>query len=272
MGSHRYLSFVFVILVCLLGSSQAYNFYVGGKDGWELQPSESYDHWAGRNRFQVNDSSVISFLYIHIYLYMYMHLVCRFNEEPHKVLDKKIILFSKNHVSIIIFHFIFSFLAQIFTSYLIFHFSLSVFKYNKGSDSVLVVAKEDYQNCYKSNPIQTLDGGDSVFKFDRSGPFYFISGYGDHCEKGQKLIVVVLAVRNATHKSPTPSPLSPPSPAAETPKAEAPMSADAPKGSHVGSAPAPAPVGCGGGRWFRRVRCGFERGFGFVFWGLIRRV
>ncbi|PSS05703.1 Early nodulin-like protein [Actinidia chinensis var. chinensis] len=173
MESHRYLSFVFVMLVSLLGSSQAYNFYVGGKNGWELQPSESYDDWAGRNRFQINDSLI--------------------------------------------------------------------FKYNKSSDSVLVVAKEDYQNCYKSNPIQTLDGGDSVFKFDRSGPFYFISGYGDHCEKGQKLVVVVLAVRNATHKSPTPSPLSPPSPAADTPKAEAPMSTDAPKGSHVGSAPAPAP-------------------------------
>ena len=126
---------------------------------------------------------------------------------------------------------------------LFFIFLCAVFKYNKGSDSVLVVDKEDYQNCHKSKPIQTLDGGDSVFKFDRSGPFYFISGYGDQCKKGQKLLVVVLAVRNATHKSPIPSPSSPPSPASQTPKAESPMSAAAPKRSPAGGAPAPAPSG-----------------------------
>jgi hypothetical protein len=49
---------LFIFLLCsgfLSSSSSAYKFYVGGKDGWVLNPSESYNHWAGRNRFHVND-------------------------------------------------------------------------------------------------------------------------------------------------------------------------------------------------------------------------
>lgn len=89
----------------------------------------------------------------------------------------------------------------------------SVFKYSKGSDSVLVVAKDDYYNCKKDNPTGSLEDGDSVFKFNRSGPFFFISGYGDNCEKGQKLIIVVLAVWHRAHGAPQPTPLPTPTPA-----------------------------------------------------------
>lgn len=39
-----------------LSLSQAYTFYVGGKDGWVLKPKEDYNHWAERNRFQINDT------------------------------------------------------------------------------------------------------------------------------------------------------------------------------------------------------------------------
>ncbi|XP_048422247.1 early nodulin-like protein 1 [Pyrus x bretschneideri] len=145
MGSERlFLSIFLVILVAALASnsSQAYKFPVGGKDGWVLNPSESFNHWAERHRFQVNDT-----------------------------------LF---------------------------------FKCKKGSNSVLVVAKEDYNSCNTKNPKQCLTDGDSVFKFNRSGPFFFISGNAENCQKGQKLIVVVLAVRNKTQHhtdSPSPSPV-----------------------------------------------------------------
>lgn len=74
------------------------------------------------------------------------------------------------------------------------------FKYKKGSDSVLVVTKDDYSNCNTKNPIKGLTEGDSVFSFDRSGAFYFISGNVTHCKHGQKMIVVVLAVRG--HQAP----------------------------------------------------------------------
>ncbi|KAF7140015.1 hypothetical protein RHSIM_Rhsim06G0199800 [Rhododendron simsii] len=101
----------------------------------------------------------------------------------------------------------------------------------KDSDSVLVVTREDYDNCNTKKPIVKMDRGDSVFKLDRSGPFYFISGNKTNCQKGQKLIVVVLAVRikpvsagapapSPESFSPAPSPFHaarPPSPGAPAP-------------------------------------------------------
>ncbi|KAL9322447.1 hypothetical protein ACSQ67_010500 [Phaseolus vulgaris] len=129
-------------------------FQVGGKDGWVLNPSQDYTHWAQRNRFQVNDT-----------------------------------LF---------------------------------FKYRSGSDSVLVVKKEDYDSCNTNNAIQEMDGGDSKFTFVKSGPFFFISGNAQNCQRGQKLTVVVLAVRQNKHTHSL-SPSATPSPAeAEIPSENGP--------------------------------------------------
>ncbi|XP_020098446.1 early nodulin-like protein 1 [Ananas comosus] len=121
-------------LATLMASPSAYVFYVGGRDGWVPNPSESYAAWSSRNRFQVNDTLV--------------------------------------------------------------------FKYNKSVDSVLVVGAAAYGACNVSGPVQRMDTGDDAFRLDRSGPFYFISGSSDRCANGEKLLVVVLAVRN---KPPPPS-------------------------------------------------------------------
>ncbi|GMI74831.1 hypothetical protein HRI_001152400 [Hibiscus trionum] len=171
-----------VLILCFLASTQGYKFYVGGKDGWVLSPSENYNHWAERMRFQLNDT-----------------------------------LF---------------------------------FKYKKGSDSVLLVKKEDYFACNTSNPVLSLTEGDSVFTFDRSGPFFFITGNADNCNKGQKLIVVVMAVRHKPPQQqppsaspspssavpvPTTSPVSPPTstvPETNTPS-ESPKSSEAPSDSNA---------------------------------------
>ncbi|XP_060211445.1 early nodulin-like protein 4 [Lycium barbarum] len=140
--------FFIIFLGFIMGSScEAYTFYAGGKSGWVLNPSESYRHWAERNRFQVNDTIV--------------------------------------------------------------------FKYKRGSDSVLLVDKDDYTKCNNDKPIRELKHGDSKFKFEGSGPFYFISGHEDNCEKGQKLHIVVLSPNHKAHiaSSPTPTesigPISP---------------------------------------------------------------
>ncbi|KAL8147687.1 early nodulin-like protein 2 [Apium graveolens] len=86
------------------------------------------------------------------------------------------------------------------------------FKYSKETDSVVVVSKDDYDKCNAANPISKLDGGDSTFNFDRSGPFYFITSNKTNCDQGQKLVIVVLALRN---KSPPTPPASSPAPAAD---------------------------------------------------------
>lgn len=46
----------FVLFTLVVSTSQAFKFFVGGKDGWTLNPSENYNQWAGRNRFQISDT------------------------------------------------------------------------------------------------------------------------------------------------------------------------------------------------------------------------
>ena len=86
--------------------------------------------------------------------------------------------------------------------------SVSVWKYDSGKDSVLQVNKEGYVSCNISNPIEEYQDGNTKVKLSRSGPFYFISGTKGNCEKGQKLVVVVLSPRNRyTGISPAPAPV-----------------------------------------------------------------
>ncbi|XP_057479146.1 early nodulin-like protein 6 [Actinidia eriantha] len=67
------------------------------------------------------------------------------------------------------------------------------FKYNK--DSVLVVTDEEYDKCKSSHPIFS-NNGDTDFKLDRPGLFYFISGVAGHCERGLKMIIKVLELES----------------------------------------------------------------------------
>ncbi|XP_057799361.1 LOW QUALITY PROTEIN: early nodulin-like protein 14 [Salvia miltiorrhiza] len=82
-----------------------------------------------------------------------------------------------------------------------------VWEYDGSKDSVLQVTKRDYVTCNTSSPIETYTGGSTKVKLVRSGPYYFISGADGHCEKGQKLIVVVISERHRSLRiSPAPSP------------------------------------------------------------------
>lgn len=83
-----------------------------------------------------------------------------------------------------------------------------MWKYDSGKDSVFQVNKEDYINCNTYKPIEEYKDGNTKLKLDRSGPFYFISGADGHCEKGQKLAVVVLSPKHRySGVSPAPSPV-----------------------------------------------------------------
>ncbi|CAI9773501.1 unnamed protein product [Fraxinus pennsylvanica] len=175
--------FVILFFACFTCTSFAYQFNVGGKTGWVVNPSENYNNWAGRMRFQVNDTLL--------------------------------------------------------------------FKYKKGMDSVLVVNKDDYEKCNTEKPIIRMEDGNSVFKFDRSGPFYFISGNKGNCDKGQKMIIVVLAVRNYNKPPfvPVPGKAPPPkggaghAPSASPPKGSYPGSPLLSPGSPSGPAMSPFPAG-----------------------------
>ncbi|KAL2544655.1 early nodulin-like protein 15 [Forsythia ovata] len=83
-----------------------------------------------------------------------------------------------------------------------------VWKFDGSKDSVLQVTKRDYVTCNTSSPIETYTDGNTKVKLERSGPYYYISGAEGHCEKGQKLIVVVISEKHRRFMgvSPAPSP------------------------------------------------------------------
>ncbi|CAH8302164.1 unnamed protein product [Eruca vesicaria subsp. sativa] len=76
------------------------------------------------------------------------------------------------------------------------------FKYKK--DSVLVVSEDEYKKCKATKPQFYSNNDDTLFKLDRPGLFYFISGVSGHCEKGQKMIIKVMETES-TPDSPSPS-------------------------------------------------------------------
>ncbi|XP_047334440.1 early nodulin-like protein 1 [Impatiens glandulifera] len=120
-----------------------------------------------------------------------------------------------------------------------------LFTYEGGKDSVLYVSKEDYDNCTTSNPIDMFTNGYSVFKFNHSGPHYFISGTKDNCLRNEKTQIIVLADRtnrSSSASSPAPSSSPPIEPPSSSPPIEPPSSSP-PIGSTEMSPPSPAPIG-----------------------------
>ncbi|WOH02562.1 hypothetical protein DCAR_0521951 [Daucus carota subsp. sativus] len=158
MASVMFLQISFLAMMMM--PSQAFNYYVGGKDGWSLNPSKSFNDWASQNRFQVHDSLV--------------------------------------------------------------------FKYKNVTDSVLQVNQDDYNTCNTNNPI-----------LDHSGLFFFISGISENCNKGQKIIVLVMAPR---HASPAPAPSPAPLQGSHSPETSTPPGIS-PAASVPSEAAAPFPQG-----------------------------
>ncbi|XWS51924.1 hypothetical protein CRYUN_Cryun11dG0023700 [Craigia yunnanensis] len=87
----------------------------------------------------------------------------------------------------------------------------SIVFYIPNDDSVFHVTAEAYKNCSVESPISNHTDGHTVFSLSHSGPYYFISGNQDHCQKNEKLVVVVLAdrINHSSNKNET-NPLSPP--------------------------------------------------------------
>ncbi|KAI4390102.1 hypothetical protein MLD38_002250 [Melastoma candidum] len=113
-----------------------------------------------------------------------------------------------------------------------------VFDYAPGDDSVLYVNKHDYVSCRTESPIAKYVDGHTLFQFNHSGPFYFISGNKDNCLKNEKLIVIVLADRSK--KSAAPSGSSSTSPPPSSPSTE--QAPSPPTAGTIEIIPTPAPA------------------------------
>ncbi|XVE97458.1 hypothetical protein REPUB_Repub03eG0021400 [Reevesia pubescens] len=90
-------------------------------------------------------------------------------------------------------------------------------KYDGKVDSVLQVTKENYESCNTSKPIKEYKDGNTKVELDKSGSFYFISGADGHCQKGQKLQVVVMSEKHWDHDDDNPPIGSPTSATAPAP-------------------------------------------------------
>ena len=71
--------------------------------------------------------------------------------------------------------------------------------------------KKAYINCNTTNPAASYSNGDIKVKLERSGPFFFISGFKSNCVQGEKLHIVAMSSRGGfftggSAPSPAPSP------------------------------------------------------------------
>ncbi|KAI9091580.1 hypothetical protein K1719_028023 [Acacia pycnantha] len=66
-----------------------------------------------------------------------------------------------------------------------------VFLYPPSRDSMIQVTAESYKSCNLKNLIFYMNNGNSLFNITSNGVFYFTSAKAGHCQKNQKLHVVV---------------------------------------------------------------------------------
>jgi hypothetical protein len=226
MASLRFA--VFAISCALLAASAASLpaavFNVGDERGWAVPSgngTETYNHWAKRNRFQVGD--ILS------------TCSCTSNQSLYFSHGKRV----------------FGLIDRV-PPRSFFGRGDAGFRYT--NDSVLLVSHDDYKQCNTETPLSRFTSGDTKFRLDGAGPFYFISGVPGHCEAGQRMIARVRAPSSLTG-APAAAPGMPPTVsaggAAPTPAATlpaAPSSVVVGSGSASTPTPSPTPTASGASR------------------------
>ncbi|KAG6475577.1 hypothetical protein ZIOFF_064805 [Zingiber officinale] len=202
------LSFLLLLSISSLLSVSGLEFHVGGPRGWVIpaavEEPEYYNRWAMRERFHVGDS---------LYFKYKNDSVAVVNREAYGELKAiffpipihyqfEYYLIGKGKTSPASSHRSKRFHRLI----CIFFFVVLDFKYK--NDSVAVVDREAYGKCSAADPLVFFDNGNTTFRFDRYGFFYFISGSQGHCEAGQRLIVRVMVhpATSTSSGSPAPAP------------------------------------------------------------------
>ncbi|ESW07749.1 hypothetical protein PHAVU_010G155900 [Phaseolus vulgaris] len=88
-----------------------------------------------------------------------------------------------------------------------------IFNFQTTQHNVVQVSEESYTSCTSSNPIGTVyNTGPVNVTLNRTGQHYYICSIGQHCTRGQKLAINVLASAvppsTATPPPPPPPPMS----------------------------------------------------------------
>ncbi|TKY47943.1 Early nodulin protein 1 [Spatholobus suberectus] len=78
-----------------------------------------------------------------------------------------------------------------------------LFLYPPSQDSVIQVTAESYKSCNLKDPILYMNNGNSLFNITSEGDFYFTSGEAGHCQKNQKLHIIVGVGGNMNALAPT---------------------------------------------------------------------
>ncbi|XP_066325597.1 early nodulin-like protein 14 [Miscanthus floridulus] len=113
-----------------------------------------------------------------------------------------------------------------------------VFKFDGAADSVLEVTRDDYNRCSTASPlaVHKATAGAATVPLPRSGPYYFVGGAPGSCQKGERLLLVVMSEKHGRGRLRGLAP-------APVPAAESPFAA-----SFVGG-PAAAPAPATGAAW-----------------------
>ncbi|KAF5196837.1 Early nodulin-like protein [Thalictrum thalictroides] len=114
-----------------------------------------------------------------------------------------------------------------------------LFVYPPANDSVLEVNENDYENCNTASPIASFNDGNTIVKFNHSGPHFFISGIKDNCLRDEKIHVIVMADRSNKSPNTNQAPLASPPPPPATPPPSGSIPAPAPAGDDCPSPPPP---------------------------------
>lgn len=87
---------------------------------------------------------------------------------------------------------------------------IAVWNYDPEKDSVLGVTREAYLTCNTTEPMASYKNSSTVVILNHSGAYYFISGNSIYCQKGEKVIVVVMSERHSLckHLAPASAPES----------------------------------------------------------------
>ncbi|KAM3696497.1 hypothetical protein ACJW31_06G043100 [Castanea mollissima] len=116
-----------------------------------------------------------------------------------------------------------------------------LFNYQPDQDSVLQVNQDSYTNCNTDSYQQKYTDGHTVVQLPQSGPFYFISGNKDNCQKNEKMVVIVLADRSNRSQDTNTTTSPPPSGSTDIIPSPAPAGEESPSPPPTGEE-TPAPV------------------------------